>query len=283
MHRFEDYPATDALPWLDRPDALEAIARKEAAGELDAAEAELCRHWHAKGFVTLEGILEDEVADGINADVERIYEANKHLPIGELRYKFQDIFPASEATRQAMMHPRILDWMDRLLGDRALPYQSLSFPVSSQLGAHVDQILMTTHPPGFMAAAWFALEDVQPDAGPVYVLPGSHRLPYVGAREVGIPRGADEAECGRVYDQNYYDLMKEAVAAAAVEPHTYLSKKGDVLIWHSNLIHGAHPKERDEATRKSLIVHYFGASSEPYSDLFQRRCDLPGLRAAEED
>lgn len=277
-HRREDYPEDGELPWLDRPDALDAIDARVAAGELDEPRAERLRGWHRDGYLVLEGVLDEATTDAINADVDRVIEANRHLPIAELRYKFQDIFPDSEATRRAMSAPVVLEWIDLILGVRALPYQTLNLPVSSQQGAHSDQILMTTHPPGYLAAAWFALEDVGEDAGPLYYLPGSHRLSYVGALETGIPRGADEAESGRVYDANYYEILGKVARESGLPDVTFLPKRGDVLLWHSNLIHGGRPTLRQDATRKSLIVHYFGEGAEHYSDLFGRGCNLPDLR-----
>jgi ectoine hydroxylase-related dioxygenase (phytanoyl-CoA dioxygenase family) len=35
----------------------------------------------------------------------------------------------------------------------------------------------------------------------------------------------------------------------------FAAKKGDVLIWHSDLIHGGHPVSQD-ITRKSVVTHY---------------------------
>ena len=108
--------------------------------------------------------------------------------------------------------------------------------------------------------------------------PGSHRLPYVSAQEVGIPRGVSEEECARVYDQHYYGLIERRLADFGREPFTFLPEQGDILIWHSNLLHGARHITRADATRRSLIAHYFGEQAEHYSDLFQRPCLSPDLR-----
>ena len=278
VHRAEDYPTTADIPWLDRPDAMEQIAARQAAGEIDGRQAGLLRKWVRDGYVSLSGVLDQPTVDEINADVAAVIEANQHLPIAELRLKIQDNFTESAATRRAMMLPSVLEFMDLLLGRRALPYQTLSLPVSSQIAPHVDAILMTSHPRDYLIAAWFALESIQPDSGPLVLYPGSHKLPYISAGEVGIPRGASEAECSSVYDARFYDLVAERVESNGFQLYTHLPACGDVLFWHSNLVHGATAPASPDATRKSLIVHYFGEGAEHYSDLFNRRCDLPGLR-----
>lgn len=278
--RREEYPETGTqdMPWLDRPDASEAIERRLGAGEIDTAQAEILRAWVRDGYVVLPDVLEDSLIDAINAEVQAIIDAHGEQPIAEYKGEFVNLFLKSEPVKQAMCSPRLYQWLDLILGRRALPFQTLNMPVSSQQGTHSDEILMTTHPPGFLIAAWYALEDITDDCGPLKVYPGSHRLPYVGAREVGIPAGASNAECGRIYDENYYGLMERHVLEQKLEPRTYLAKRGSALLWHSNLMHGAHPCERADATRKSLIVHYFGEGVEHYSDLFQRACPERQLR-----
>jgi hypothetical protein len=277
-HRFEDYPESAIRPWLDRPDAEEEISRRRERGEIDAERAAAAAKWSKEGYLVLRGALDGTTADAINADVQAILDAHPGEPPHTFKEEFQNLFPRSEATRRAMTNATVLRWVDFLLGMRAIPYQTLNLPFSSQQGDHSDAILMTTHPPGFLVAAWFALEDIADDSGPLRIRPGSHRIPYVGAREVGIPREASEADCGRVYDANYYGIISRLVAERGLPETTFLGRKGDVLLWHSNLLHGAQLTKRAGATRRSLIVHYFGEYSEPYSDLFHRKCDVPQLR-----
>ena len=34
-------------------------------------------------------------------------------------------------------------------------------------------------------------------------------------------------------------------------------KKGDIIIWHANLIHGGSKRNNINLTRKSVVMHYF--------------------------
>jgi len=271
-YRREDYPDDGELPWLDRPDAIETVRARRAAGELTGEEARRLERWVRDGYVVMEGVLDAATAEEINADVQKVVDATSHLPVAEKKKEFENVFGWSAATRRALCCPEVLAWLDLVLEARAVPYQTLNLPVSSQQRAHSDEILMTTHPPGRLIAVWFALEDITDDCGPLIVYPGSHRLPYVGAADVGIPRGVSEDECTRVYDARYYAMIEGLVARHGLEPFVFLPRRGDVLVWHSNLLHGALPVERSDATRKSLIAHYFAEGVEVYSDLFQRAC-----------
>ncbi len=277
-YRREDFPTGGELPWLDRPDAADQLERARDAGTITAEEhAELTR-WIRDGFLVYRGLFEAELAAEINADIEQIVEANRGRPVGEIKKHFENVFKTSDATRRAMVLPQLLERLDRILGVRAIPHQSLNLPISSQQDAHSDEVLMTSHPPGFLIAAWFALEDIDEQCGPLFYYPGSHRWDYIGAREIGIPLGASNPEADQCFDASYYDLVRAAVAAHDVEPQVFLPKCGDVLVWHSNLLHGALKCTRGDATRRSLIAHYYGDGAIHYSDLYQRLCADPGLR-----
>jgi hypothetical protein len=279
IRRFEDFapPAVEELPWLDRPDASAAIERRLAAGEIARSQAVWLEKWVRDGYAVFPQILPPELAEAINADVEVLHAAHRHLPLDELKKRFENVYVHSAAVRAALMLPDLLARLDLILGTRALPHQTLNLPVSSQQAAHSDQILMTTHPLGYTLAAWFALEDIQADSGPLVIYPGSHRLPHLSAREVGIPRGVSEQECARIYDQRYYALVEREIRRHGFEPVPFLPRRGDVLVWHSNLLHGAQRITRTGATRRSLVAHYFGAGVEHYSDLFQRPCTSPAV------
>jgi hypothetical protein len=41
-------------PWLDRPDAARRIEQRLKAGEITAAQAELCRNWSQYGYLILD-------------------------------------------------------------------------------------------------------------------------------------------------------------------------------------------------------------------------------------
>ena len=61
-HRREDYTVDEAaLPWLDRPDALQAIERKRRAGEISAEDAVWLEHFSREGYATFEAFVEREV------------------------------------------------------------------------------------------------------------------------------------------------------------------------------------------------------------------------------
>lgn len=52
-----------------------------------------------------------------------------------------------------------------------------------------------------------------------------------------------------------------------LEPHYFEARKGDVLIWHANLLHGGSPRRELTRSRKALVCHYFVQGALCYHDL----------------
>jgi len=52
-----------------------------------------------------------------------------------------------------------------------------------------------------------------------------------------------------------------------IEPHYFHAKKGDVLIWHANLIHGGSMRRNLQLSRRALVCHFFVKGSFAYHDL----------------
>ncbi|MEM6316971.1 MAG: hypothetical protein AAF960_04835 [Bacteroidota bacterium] len=49
-----------------------------------------------------------------------------------------------------------------------------------------------------------------------------------------------------------------------------MAKKGDILIWHANLLHGGNPILNPEHSRKSMTLHYFAEEVSCYHEVTQR-------------
>lgn len=120
-----------------------------------------------------------------------------------------------------------------------------------------------------MAAAWIALEDIDPESGPLQVVPGSHQLEPFCYSMLGFdkPRTMGEVKSAyRRYEEWVKSLIEDGKTNQPVVPNM---RKGDVLLWHANLLHGSPECKRPELSRKSLVVHYhFDSVDSFYSPSF---------------
>jgi ectoine hydroxylase-related dioxygenase (phytanoyl-CoA dioxygenase family) len=129
---------------------------------------------------------------------------------------------------------------------------------------------MTTYPLGYLTAAWIAFEDIHPDSGPLVYYPGS-RLPYVSSKDVGISQADFRQEGYSAYHNRYEPYIRGLIARHALEPAYFHTKKGDVLIWHANLLHGGSARRNMQLTRKALVCHFFVKGAFVYHDLASSR------------
>jgi len=83
---------------------------------------------------------------------------------------------------------------------------------------------------------------------------GSHKLPVMSLQDAGVKprRGASNA-----YAEGYVPELTRRLNAAQTPAEIALLKKGQALVWAANLAHGGAPVLDPEATRRSLVTHFF--------------------------
>lgn len=263
------------IPWLDRPDALERIGKDPAFQAMPAQLQSKLRQFVQEGYCVLEQFYSETDTDAFNAEVDRLLGAGK----AGFNYTGRKIFNIQEQSRLAderfFRNPEITRLLGFLLGKTVIPFQSLSFIQGSEQRAHSDSIHMTTEPPGYLIATWTALEDCTEDAGALFYYPGSHRLPFVTTAD--YDSGNTRFTIGQNSNRRYEDKIAALIAEHRLEKKVFAAKRGDVLIWHSNLLHGGGPIRQPGATRRSFVCHYFAEGVICYHEMSQRPAILkPG-------
>jgi hypothetical protein len=152
----------------------------------------------------------------------------------------------------------VLEVLRFLYQREPVPFQTLDFMHGTQQRAHADTLHFNSLPPKYMCGVWIALEDVGPDNGPIFYCRGSHHLPEVGLIELG--RTTHNFEMSEY--ENYQEHLMAAVGCERLEFH---ARKGDALVWASNIVHGGTPIKRPGSTRRSQVTHYFFEGSIYYT------------------
>jgi hypothetical protein len=226
------------------------------------------------GYVILNSLIENEILDDVwGAYEEAIQRGRIKLPPepagADDRYPGRYLQPHKKvaALCRILKHPELLRAIHLLMDREPKPLQTIAAHKGSQQGLHSDSIHMTTYPLGYLSAAWIAFEDISPDSGPLVYYPGSHRLPYVFSKEVGITEDDFRNEGYGPYHAKYEPYILKLVERHHLEPHYFHAKKGDVLIWHANLIHGGSARRNLELSRRSVVCHFFVKNAFVYHDL----------------
>lgn len=217
------------------------------------------RFWREHGYVVLPNLIPTDVLDEYAAVRERLpkersaptnYWGGWHFPTPFM------ICPQllDLATYHSLMHE-----LASLVGEYMGLHLALTGWVSTERAWHQDTYLNPSFLWSHYAAAWIALDDIDGDAGPFELVEGSHLWPalrqdklfrYLAPDQRASPHWPTftQGEVARV--------CAEEMERRGSKISSFVPKRGDVLIWHSNLIHRGSAPKNPELLRKSLICHY---------------------------
>lgn len=242
-------------------------AYKKEFNTLDVSIKNECLNWEKDGFVLLKQFFPTNQIDAINAEVENLLVNNK----ADFNYtgkKIMQSYRLSPTVKEVFLDKKLTVVLNYLIGKNVIPFHTINFFKGSEQNAHSDSYHMSTYSEHNLIAAWVALEDVGIDQGPLFYYPSSHLWPQVKNKHLAL-----EENCWRL-DGNANDkfeaFTQQQIKQYQVKPNILLVKKGDVLIWHSNLVHGGMAMKNQDLTRKSLVMHYFTEEAICFHEISQR-------------
>jgi ectoine hydroxylase-related dioxygenase (phytanoyl-CoA dioxygenase family) len=160
---------------------------------------------------------------------------------------------------------QILDLLGKLYGRPAFPFQTLNFPVGTQQDAHSDSVHFSSLPERFMCGVWLAMEDISPDAGPLFYYPGSHRWPVLSNALIGRRGFGSTLDSAQ---DPFVQGWRSLCDAAGAQQEVFLARKGQALIWCANLLHGGSLQTDPRLTRWSQVTHYYFENCTYYTPAF---------------
>jgi ectoine hydroxylase len=240
-------------PWLDQPISEERIKQSPSfEGFSRDIQAQLLQ-WPEKGFLVVPGFFERPYIDEAEQSIEAGLSKKKQQEYRSNR--LVNTYKTNPAINRIFRDSALLKLLSFILGKEIAPFQTLNFYRSGSQLAHSDAVHLTTAPLGYSIGVWVALEDIQPGCGEFFFYPGSHKLKYVMNSDYHT--GHNGFKLGKESHGNYEKKIADIIREKALEFETFLPKKGDIIIWHANLLHGSLPIKDTSLTRKSLIMHYF--------------------------
>jgi phytanoyl-CoA hydroxylase len=216
--------------------------------------------FRAEGFLIARGLVaRDEVhelldhIDGLNLDALRIHMLHRELEIHE----------------RFMLHPRVLDVVQALVGPDILALQTMLFvkpPGSVGQGYHQDSFHILTQP-DTLIGAWLALDRADEENGCVWVTAGSQTEPIYPDVDEAAGHGGDVllADIPAVAgaddpDESRNDLTAVAAKYPGREVAAVLDP-GDVVFFGGHLLHRSHANTSATRSRRSFVAHYCNARS----------------------
>ena len=264
---------------------FEHLEKKEYDSNLDALKStplfqkfnletqESLLGFKENGYAVIKDYYKPSTIDKINQEIDNLVNQGKV----NFKYNNRKIMFAirhSELIRDFAYDKNLSALYDYLIGGNAFLFQSINFVHSgSEQHTHSDSLHMTTYPLGGLLGVWIALEDIEEDNGPVHYYPGSHKLPYFLNKD--FDNVGTKWFLGTKAYMDYEKMIEQKVAATSIQKKLFTAKKGDILIWHANLLHGGEAHLNKDKTRKSMVLHFFEKEAICYHEVTQRPALFP--------
>jgi ectoine hydroxylase-related dioxygenase (phytanoyl-CoA dioxygenase family) len=262
----KDFPDKESRAWLDTGNSRTLAPTKESFDTFSAAIQSKIAAWSDNGYMILESFIDPQTCDAINNEIDRLIKNNAIRFTNKNKLMF--VHKKSSLINSIAQKKELLDILQFLLGKEVVLFQTINFITGSEQRAHSDSIHMTTYPLGYLIAAWLALEDTTEKNGPLFYFPGSHKLPFLLNSDYN--EGQTPLTLGKKTYTDYEDLIDRQIEAKQFPKKEFYAKKGDLLIWHANLLHGGAPIIDKHSTRKSMVMHYYAKDVIKYHDITER-------------
>jgi ectoine hydroxylase-related dioxygenase (phytanoyl-CoA dioxygenase family) len=168
---------------------------------------------------------------------------------------------------QAMLYPRLLDVLEALIGPDVLALQTMLFlnpPGKGGQGWHQDAYYIPTYPNTLIGAS-LSLDATDEENGCLWVAPGSHCEPiYPTSERPAYVHNEDTFEDLELVENvsNLDDEVNTLSRVARKYPPAVPvpTQPGDVIFFHSHLLHRSHVN-RSNRFRRTHVCHYCSARS----------------------
>ncbi len=236
--------------------------------KFSSASQESLKQFNEVGYAVIKDYFTEEQVDAVNSAIDKLIESQQV----KFRYGNKKIMFAihkSETVRKMGYDESLQKVLHHLVDGEAVLFQSINFVhEGSEQKTHSDTLHMTTYPLGGLIGVWIALEDIEADNGPVHYYPGSHKLPYF--LNSAFDNEGTSMMLGKKKYGDYEAMIENKLKDYSLEKKLFTAKKGDILIWHANLLHGGEAHINKSKTRKSMVLHFFERDSICYHEVTQR-------------
>lgn len=243
------------LPWFESPFYSSLLEEKQ----FDATTQERVQKFAEDGYFIM-----DLSSPSFNQQVDDIVDHLKN-DYAEGKERIQDAWVYNSSVKELALHPEVLSILEVLYERRPVPFQTLNFHKGTQQATHSDALHFHSVPERFMCGVWIALEDVDENNGPLHYYPKSHKLPFYDLHDIGY--SSEVYDVKEAYSE-YTKFLQNLVKAEGLEKINVKMKKGQALVWASNLLHGGSPILDPSRSRHSQVTHYYFSNCRYYTPMF---------------
>jgi phytanoyl-CoA hydroxylase len=192
-------------------------------------------------------------------------------------FSYEDVDPSKQQLRAMhphrhsrkaqdwMLHPRVGEVLEELLGRPALGAQTMYYfkpPGGKGQGMHQDNFYLLAKP-ATCIAAWTAIDAADVDNGCLWVVPGSSRGTIL------CPESGGEKWLN-YGDTHITKFPREQKPVPVPVP------RGATMFFSGNLIHGSGPNRTKDRFRRTFIGHYIDEASDQVAKFYHPVLNMAG-------
>lgn len=237
---------------------IESENYKKLSGEANSLNAAM-NLLNEEGYCIIDLDI-DDLIDEANEDIKEIIE-KKTFKTNSAAYHYNESprivegWKFSSAIKKIATNKTICDFLKQAYQSKPIPFSTINFLKGTEQPLHSDEFHFGSIPHRYLTGCWIALEDISPDSGPLSIAVKSHEMPLFSFEMLDIKTPKSEKDFKIAYTM-YEEWAKQKIKENDYKIATPILKKGQCLIWLSNLLHGSYEIKDNSLTRKSLVVHF---------------------------
>jgi len=241
------------IPFVESPFLYKMIDKSEEYSDL-------ILQLNKEGYCCFDPEIDSEVLDQANADIDKAIK-NQNFKKNSDAYHYNDspriveAWKYSEAIKKIATNQKLLSFLENAYQSDPIPFSTINFLKGTEQPLHSDEFHFGSIPHRYLTGVWVALEDIDPDSGPLSIAVGSHKMPIFSFEMLNIEIPKNEKQFKEAYTI-YEGWVREYIKCQDLKIVTPELKKGQCIVWLSNTLHGSYDIKNDSLSRKSMAIHF---------------------------
>jgi phytanoyl-CoA hydroxylase len=219
--------------------------------------------FRAEGFLIVRNLVGPDEVEELLRHIDDLVAEHEHL------LRIHMLHRRLEIHERFMLHPRVLDVVEALVGPDVLALQTMLFvkrPGSSGQGYHQDSFHIITQP-DTLVGAWLALDRADEENGCLWITPGSQHEPVYPDVDPSTGHGGDHnlADITAIAGADDPDERRNGLTPIAAkyggQEIPAVLDPGDVAFFDGHVLHRSHANRSSTRSRRSFVAHYCNARS----------------------
>jgi phytanoyl-CoA hydroxylase len=234
-----------------------------------------------QGYLVVKGLVTQDQVNALRAHTDNLREGREVIPgvptppatlspEQRLQYwlRVHMLHRVSEIHERFLLHPRILDVLEALIGPDVLALQTMLFfkqPGQPGQGYHQDAYYIPSQP-DTLIGAWLAVDAADEENGCMWMTVGSQNEPIYPDSDGQSPNGDQAlADIQPIFGASNTDEKKNGLTKIAAKyPGREVkveAEPGDVVFFGGHVIHRSHTNNSKDRMRRAFVAHYCNARS----------------------